>query len=781
MKRSRLLILSALALAAACENPKAPTAPTGVTPPTDPSAIISDGAHGGNPDFFFLPPMVPLPLNNPDFEIGKFNNALKPSLKIEICELKFENFNSRGLPSATTGCVAGSPLKTFPPGSVQLVNLPLRQFGWWSLFGLPPDGFYYVLWDTRQSGLAVNKFYRIKVLIDGSITPLGIADVDPISNLRQWKYTLTGEVVQLVEGWMLPIPFRVERGALCAPGTQCNSATVTNNNPAGSTTVTVDGGAGAVAGAKFPNGWLPVGGPQSVVVTISSVNTGASDPIAGTETVPCHANLPLLQFRGCYNFTTTPTLAAIDESGRQFAIPVTVAVCYVLQGTGDPREKFAEMWASGPRERTHALEDASDVGILSPATRNCATNVIGLNNSKGVMGLASTGWRKVKEGFARAFGVQTAYAVDLGLGGFAVDFSNVGPALSAFIAPVGATALTLPTGGTIQPFVRVVGSNHHDGLHQNSTGLGGLSLTFVDSGPATLSPQGTLGGTATELTAITNTLPINPDDPASGGGYATVNWTIPNTPGTYKLTVNGPANGGPVTFIATVPNRIVGGGIFRDRKLGIIGTVAVWDPIAFNGGLRITGPPGWNDGSQILASVYQPTGTSGSRSLWWNFVTPISGSYLAQSISIEPLVQSPFSVDANAEMSTPRLVSVSQAGPGQAQVSWDSQSSGTTCLVRVNDTPYPGFAIAEAVVPCAQQSYAFTALPLTTDNSYQAVVFEFSQDVIVPGPFASMFNIGADNLGFVATFSGILPGPFAPIRGAGSATSVVPPSPPVGP
>lgn len=765
MNRHRVLRLSALALAFACTDQKAPTAPTGIAPPAGPSAVISDGAHGGNPDFFFLPPLVANPVNDPNYDRGKANNGLGPRLAVEVCELTAQNLNSQGLPTEATDCVAGPPKVKFPAGSV-------------GVQGSDDDAFYMVQWKPGNSNLNLAKFYRLKVLVDGSNTPLGIADLDPMSNMKEWKNAKTGDAIPLLDDGTLPIKFRIEKGALCLPGALCTSVIVTNNNPSGSTVVTVDGGSGAVAGAKFPNGWLPAGGPQSVVVTISSVNTGTSDPVTGAEAVPCHANLLLQQFRGCFNFITTPTLQPIDESGRQFATDVTVAVCYVLQGSGDPREKFAEMWASGPNEPPHALEDASDVGILSPATRNCSSNVIGLNNSKSVTGLASAGWAKMKSGLGKLFGVQTAYAVDLGLGGFISEFSNVGPALSAFIEPVGATEITLPTGGTILPFVRVVGSNHHDGQHQNSTGLGGIPVTFVDSGPATLSPQGTEGGTATQLTVITNTNPINPDNEASGGGYATVNWAIPNTPGRYKLTVNGPANGGPVTFIVTVPSTIAAGGVFTERNSGIIGTVALFDPIAFGGAVQISGPPNWSDGP-ITAGVYQPTGTTRTRSIWWSFLTPTSGSYLAQSIFSEIPVRSPFVVNAAVELSTPRIVSVSQVGPGQAQVSWDSQSNGTTCLVRLNDVPFAGSVIAEIVLPCAQQLVAFTALPLVADNSYQATVFEFSQDVILPGAFGSTFNIGADNTVFVANFDGV-PSPGAPSPLARSAAPApIPPSPPV--
>ncbi|HEV7389265.1 MAG TPA: hypothetical protein VGN73_11700, partial [Gemmatimonadaceae bacterium] len=505
----RLSALAALIFAVACEPTKEPTS---IAAPSEPSEIILDGAHGGNKDFFFLPPMVPLPLGNRDFELGKFNNTLRPSLKIEICELKSENLNAQGLPSATTGCVADAPKKTFAPGSVQLVNLPVRQNGWWNLFNLPPDGFYYVLWDTRQSNLNVSKYYRIKVFIDGNSTPLGVADVDPMANLFQWKYTNTGQVIQLVDDVLLPIPFRVEKGGgstLCGVANLCVSTTITNNNPAGFQTVTVDGGAGAIGGAKFPNGWLPATGPQNVVVTIASVDLGSTNAGNGTSGKPCHIGLPLQQFPGCFHFTVTPALAPINENGDQFAQAVTVAVCYSLQGTGDAREKFAEMYASGPNEPAHALADANDVGILSAAARNCNTTpIIGAAPSNSATQFARATWSKIRTGLGSVFGVQTAYGVDLGLGGLTKRFSNIGPALAATIQPVGPTAVTLVGGGNFQAFVRIVGSNHHDNEHQNTIGLGGLPVQFqVAAANGTIAQLGDEIGGATQLSVITNTNP----------------------------------------------------------------------------------------------------------------------------------------------------------------------------------------------------------------------------------------------------------------------------------
>jgi hypothetical protein len=541
--KARLFTLSILALAA-CRDASPPGELSG---PHDPSKMISDGAHGGNKDFFFLPPMVPDPSKDPNYEAGQFNSTLAPSLTVEICQLQSSPVDAAGQP-VVTDCVAGPPVKKFPAGSVTLQN--------------PPDGFYQVLWNAGASNLDVTKFYRIKVLVEGSSTPFGVADIDAVSNMKELRNARTGETIPLNENSTLPIKFRIEHGggtALCGAAALCASTIITANSPAGFQTLTVDGGAGAIAGVKFPNGWLPANGPQSVVVTVAQVDLGTTDPVTGAETTPCHVGLPLQQFGGCFRFTTTPQLQPIDESGAQFAVPVIAAVCYVLYGTGDPREKFAEMYASGPNEPPHALEDASDVGILAPNARNCSTSteVIGEAGSNSLTRFANATWRSVKSGAGRLFGVKTAYAIDLGLGGSMKGFSNVGPALNATIEPVGPTEITLPGGGNFQAFIRIVGSNHHDGQHQNSVGIGGLPVQFqVAAQNGTLAQLGDEIGGATTLAVTTNDIAVDPESPVSGGGYAAVNWQVPTSAGTYQLTANGAAFGGPITFNVTVTSTI---------------------------------------------------------------------------------------------------------------------------------------------------------------------------------------------------------------------------------
>ena len=516
--------------------------------------------------------MVPPPFNNPNFVLGTFNNALRPSLRVEICELEREPLAVPGvtpppavLPIASTLCkrlstnpnVFAAPVKTFPAGSVNLVNLPRRENGWWSLFNLPPDGFYYVLWNTRQSDLDVNKFYRIKVLLEGSTAPLGVADVDPMSSLGQWRHSKTGHVVQMVDNFLLPIAFRIEQGALCAGENHCTSVSVPNNNPnAPETIVSVDGGAGVIGGASFPNGWLRSGSecpegtpcPQSVVVTITEVPSGETEG-SRNRTIPCHVGLPLQQFNKCFQFTTTPELALID--GAQFARDVTVAVCYVLQGTGDPRARFAQLYSSGPNEPAHVLPEVDDSGILGAGARNCTLGVIGFRSSNPVTQFATTGWRTLK-GF---FGVQTAYALDAGLGGLVKRFSNIGSALTAAIEGFpagdgeGPIQLSLSDGVAIGR-ARIVGSRTHAGETPGAPeGINSVPVTFsVASGNGTLRALNDEGGANASVTVLTGFFSSLEAD-----GIASVEWTPPTVPGTYTMTATGPTTNGPVAFSVTVP------------------------------------------------------------------------------------------------------------------------------------------------------------------------------------------------------------------------------------
>ena len=64
-------------LVVACEGPSGPSSES--TQAARPAASISDGAHGGNVHFFWLPPLVSTPAYS-----GTFDGSLSPV--VEICE-----------------------------------------------------------------------------------------------------------------------------------------------------------------------------------------------------------------------------------------------------------------------------------------------------------------------------------------------------------------------------------------------------------------------------------------------------------------------------------------------------------------------------------------------------------------------------------------------------------------------------------------------------------------------------------------------------------------------
>src|SRR5512146_750892 len=75
--RLSLLPFTVALLVAACQDRSLPVEPGGI------SAVVSDGAHGGgNPDFFFLPPLVGDPTSNSNFTAGQFNRRLRPVMAV---------------------------------------------------------------------------------------------------------------------------------------------------------------------------------------------------------------------------------------------------------------------------------------------------------------------------------------------------------------------------------------------------------------------------------------------------------------------------------------------------------------------------------------------------------------------------------------------------------------------------------------------------------------------------------------------------------------------------
>ena len=305
-----------------------------------PMYAVSDGAHHGNPDFFFLPPMFGSPSKDPNFEPTAFNGTLRPA--VEICEL--------GAPAAdlTRVCVAGAPIKRFAPGAVN-VSLTDQQ--------------YWVNWDTKAQVLDVNKFYRIEVLVGSTV--LGFADVDPVSNGSQLKNVQTNEYIGLIDGRTLPIKFRIEDGALCgADGTACAAETINLTQGGGVELV--------VPGEDFhfdvPAGTQATAGGQAV--TDVTFNLEKCDGI----------DVDLPKFGQCLRVT-----ALYDAPGAvlTFTQPILISMCSFVPVAEGQQELI-----------TLHQQDGDLIRALPHAHPNC--NVIGARE-QAPSGLLARSWHWMRD------------------------------------------------------------------------------------------------------------------------------------------------------------------------------------------------------------------------------------------------------------------------------------------------------------------------------------------------------------------------------------------------
>jgi hypothetical protein len=145
---------------------------TAILSPEVASALISDGVHhSGNPQFYFLPPLVAAP----DLP-GSFDPTLDPV--VEIVELTTETLVAR--------FTTDSDLRIDDGGSA-----------------------YIVTWHTRDFELESGHIYRIVVSVDGLW--LGFADVAAADNSKDAKNVDALEFVPLVIGHNLPIKFAIQQ------------------------------------------------------------------------------------------------------------------------------------------------------------------------------------------------------------------------------------------------------------------------------------------------------------------------------------------------------------------------------------------------------------------------------------------------------------------------------------------------------------------------------------------------------------------------------------------
>ncbi len=301
--RRRVLLCLALILVSACNGDKIGQP---IATPTSNTKQISDAVHtAGNPDFFFLPPMVPNPSGGTNWDAGAFNPSLAPT--VEICA------------TATAGAAcASSPLSY--PASLRAAD---EQYAYnWKV---PTDAQVY---------------YRITVKVGSK--PLGWADVQA-GTAAEVKHMGTGEFIPLVDGRTLPIKFRIERYALCAiPSVGgCTSASA----DIATTPLTVSTGtptSDQIGISDVKGVFIPAqGGPDAMPETVTLAACDDLSPVIHRQTIG-----------DCVRVTLDPA--------RTLSTHATVFICSVgIDAAGLPNVD--------PEQIRMYRSDADGVAVLQPA------------------------------------------------------------------------------------------------------------------------------------------------------------------------------------------------------------------------------------------------------------------------------------------------------------------------------------------------------------------------------------------------------------------------------
>ncbi len=366
MKRPLAVVCSLAGLLVACSDQQ-PTTPI-VTPP---EFAISDGAHGGNHGFYFLPPLVP----SPTFS-GTFSAAFRPF--VEVCQLTGDT---------DAHCVDGPPAVRFGPSEVPL-ELDNEQ--------------YHVNWQTGDFNLDVTKNYRIRVFVGGETQgkELGFRDVHPVATPQEVpKDPDTGDIYVFLNGSTIPIKFRIEKGTLCSPtATDC-----------GEGTVNADGGAVL---ANF-------GGVVTFAGSVSSQVTLVVERLTCPRVDGRVALLPMdiPQFEGCYRVQAIPSLT------ERMDPPAVVGVCLDRASSGlTPRQdsllQLHRMDPDKPEQGVEALPNVEfpihceDFQSIGSAGKNPFVN------------FASAGWRRLVRVLSPVLAPRPLLATDKGLGGATGSFSE---------------------------------------------------------------------------------------------------------------------------------------------------------------------------------------------------------------------------------------------------------------------------------------------------------------------------------------------------------------------
>jgi hypothetical protein len=475
-------MLAAAVLALGCADRRAPTMP--------PSYLIQDAVHGGgNPHFYWLPPMVP----SPTFS-GTFNPTLSPILQID------EVAN----PALLCGREVATFTMTSGPGSETIrVDLIAQH--------------YIVNWHAGDPafGLRTECTYRIRALlkVGAQMLELGIADVDVVSNGSGLKNVQTGEFIGLVDNRTLVVKARIEHGAAavasggqgCRPGRACVEVVV----GAGGGTVIAPG---QRAGLQIPDAATDI----ERIILIEERTERPCFPLTA---------MALPQFNECYLIQSFPDVPFGDGDPTTLADNYTAGLCVEL-----PPGMTIEQ---AQRLQVFRFDAEAEAQVLQ-ALQNVPAPFLPCNEqvpSNGGIGL----WRFLRDHLATLLLPRRLYAavamVDFGVGGSGTEtslFTWSLPSQMTANSPQNQSATSgAPVATPPSVIVRDFGGNPVEGV----------TVTF-----SAAAGNGTINGASLPVIVVTGPAGI-----ASLGS-----WTLPSAAGTFTLTASAPGvSGSPLNFTAT--------------------------------------------------------------------------------------------------------------------------------------------------------------------------------------------------------------------------------------
>ena len=362
---------------------------------------ISDGAHGGNPNVFFLPPLVKKPKKAGGFK----DEAFQPGLPVTM---DIRDMSATGHPIITQ----------FSASDIDV-----------------SEHAYRANWKVKKSNLKEKDTYRIEVLVGSKL--VAFADVRVVDGDKDdLKNMDDGTIIRIDDDGTIPIRVRIQFGWDCVNQNSCVAQVVPNPVPPGQTIIVVSND--GLNSAAFTGNWA--GTVKSVVITLENVTNQLSKANGGPG---CSLGVTtMVSIEHCVRITADPSVI--------LTAPVQVGTC-IQNPIGDHRQLLLKYDIN---ETPHFLTD-------EPPPHPCPAgySMTTPSSSNPLVRLAAATLGRVGQGLGWAMGLQTAYAFDVGVGGtvgVGDGFSLLTPGFPAEMSIVGgngqsgAVSSVLPTRATVR-------------------------------------------------------------------------------------------------------------------------------------------------------------------------------------------------------------------------------------------------------------------------------------------------------------------------------------------